>query len=185
MKSSTPASAAIAAAVSGLSPVIITVLIPILRNCAKRSLIPPLTTSLSSIVPSVSMSDATTSGVPPRCEISSTVFVDRLRKYSARRFDKPADRVGRAFANAHFRFRAVGVKIDTAHARLRCERHKRRLQFVHLSRAQSEFLFRQHDNRASFRRFIGQRAQLRRSREIIWAKRPAQDETRLPCDCRA
>ena len=49
MKSSTPASAAMAAAVSGLSPVIITVLIPILRSCANRSLIPPLTTSLSSI----------------------------------------------------------------------------------------------------------------------------------------
>ena len=40
-KSSTPASAAIAAAVSGLSPVIITVLIPIRRSSAKRSLIPP------------------------------------------------------------------------------------------------------------------------------------------------
>ena len=44
-KSSTPASAAMAAAVSGLSPVIITVLIPIRRSCAKRSLIPPLTIS--------------------------------------------------------------------------------------------------------------------------------------------
>ena len=49
MKSSTPASAAMAAAVSGLSPVIITVLMPILRSCAKRSLMPPLTTSLRSI----------------------------------------------------------------------------------------------------------------------------------------
>ena len=47
MKSSTPASAAMAAAVSGLSPVIITVRMPILRSCAKRSLMPPLTTSLS------------------------------------------------------------------------------------------------------------------------------------------
>ena len=40
-KSSTPASDAIAAAVSGLSPVIITVLIPIARRCAKRSRMPP------------------------------------------------------------------------------------------------------------------------------------------------
>jgi hypothetical protein len=46
MKSSTPASAAMAAAVSGLSPVIITVRMPILRSWAKRSLMPPLTTSL-------------------------------------------------------------------------------------------------------------------------------------------
>ena len=83
MKSSTPASAAMAAAVSGLSPVIITVRIPILRNCAKRSLIPPLTTSLSSIVPSVIMSEATTSGVPPRCGDFVDRLRDRLRKNSA------------------------------------------------------------------------------------------------------
>ena len=44
-KSSTPDSAAIAAAVSGLSPVIITVLMPIARRWAKRSLMPPLTMS--------------------------------------------------------------------------------------------------------------------------------------------
>ena len=36
-KSSTPASAAMACAVSGLSPVIITVRMPIARSCAKRS----------------------------------------------------------------------------------------------------------------------------------------------------
>ena len=46
-KSSTPASAAMAAAVSGLSPVIITVLDPHrARSSAKRSLMPPLTMSL-------------------------------------------------------------------------------------------------------------------------------------------
>ncbi len=44
-KSSTPASFAIDAAVSGLSPVIITVLMPIARSCAKRSRMPPLTMS--------------------------------------------------------------------------------------------------------------------------------------------
>ena len=45
-KSSTPASAAIAAAVSALSPVIITVRMPIRRSSAKRSRMPPLTMSL-------------------------------------------------------------------------------------------------------------------------------------------
>jgi hypothetical protein len=40
-KSSTPASEAIDAAVSGLSPVIITVLIPIARSAANRSGFPP------------------------------------------------------------------------------------------------------------------------------------------------
>ena len=45
-KSSTPASRAIAAAVRGLSPVIITVRMPMARKRSKRSLMPPLTTSL-------------------------------------------------------------------------------------------------------------------------------------------
>ena len=40
-------SAAIAAAVNGLSPVIMIVLMPMRRNSAKRSLMPPLTMSLS------------------------------------------------------------------------------------------------------------------------------------------
>ena len=44
-KSSTPASAAIAAAVIGLSPVIITVRMPMRRSSAKRSRMPPLTMS--------------------------------------------------------------------------------------------------------------------------------------------
>ena len=44
-KSSTPASRAMAAAVRGLSPVIITVRMPIARKRSKRSLIPPFTTS--------------------------------------------------------------------------------------------------------------------------------------------
>ena len=45
MKSSTPASDAMAAAVSGLSPVTITERIPIARNCAIRSFMPTLTMS--------------------------------------------------------------------------------------------------------------------------------------------
>ena len=57
--SSTPASAAIAAAVSRLSPVTMTVLMPIWRSSAKRSRIPPLTMSRSSITPSTRRPSAT------------------------------------------------------------------------------------------------------------------------------
>ena len=64
-KSSTPASAAIAAAVSGLSPVIITVRMPICRSSAKRSRMPPLTMSFRWMTPSSRPSFATASGVPP------------------------------------------------------------------------------------------------------------------------
>ena len=71
-KSSTPASALIAAAVSGLSPVIMMVLMPIRRSWAKRSRIPPLTMSLSWITPSTRAPSATTSGVAPALAMLST-----------------------------------------------------------------------------------------------------------------
>ena len=51
---------------------IITVLMPMRRSSAKRSLMPPLTMSLSSITPSTRPLSATTSGVLPRRATSST-----------------------------------------------------------------------------------------------------------------
>ncbi len=71
-KSSTPASAAIVAAVRLLSPVIMTVLIPIFRSWANRSFIPPFTISFKWMTPSAFPFFATTSGVPPAREIVST-----------------------------------------------------------------------------------------------------------------
>ena len=64
-KSSTPASRAMAAAVRGLSPVIITVRMPMARKRSKRSVMPPLTTSFSSTMPSTRPPSETASGVPP------------------------------------------------------------------------------------------------------------------------
>ena len=72
MKSSTPASAAMEAAVRRLSPVIITVLMPIWRSSAKRSRMPALTMSFSSTTPSTRSLSDTTSGVPPLRATSST-----------------------------------------------------------------------------------------------------------------
>ena len=73
MKSSTPASSAMAAAVSGLSPVIITVRMPMARSSAKRSRMPCFTVSLSWITPSTCASSATASGVPPVLEMPATI----------------------------------------------------------------------------------------------------------------
>src|SRR6266542_1557849 len=73
-KSSTPASALMAAAVSGLSPVIMMVLMPIRRSSANRSRIPPLTMSLSWMTPRTLGPSATTSGVAPAFAIVSTVL---------------------------------------------------------------------------------------------------------------
>ena len=70
MKSSTPASSAMAAAVRGLSPVIITVLMPMARNRAKRSRMPSLTMSLRWMTPRARAPSHTASGVPPESPIS-------------------------------------------------------------------------------------------------------------------
>ena len=75
-KSSTPASAAMAAAVRGLSPVIITVRIPMERSSAKRCPRPSLTMSFRRMVPSTRGPSATSRGVPPAAAMPSTVSAD-------------------------------------------------------------------------------------------------------------
>ena len=59
----------------GLSPVIMTVLIPILRRSANFSLTPCLTMSFRWMTPRILWSFATTSGVPPWLEMSLTTTV--------------------------------------------------------------------------------------------------------------
>ncbi len=77
-KSSTPASSAIAAAVSGLSPVIITVRMPIARSWSKRSRMPGFTVSLRWMTPSTGASPASTLRRRPRaaCRRASETCVD-------------------------------------------------------------------------------------------------------------
>ena len=62
-----------AAAVSGLSPVIITVRMPMRRSSAKRSRTPALTTSFSATAPSSRPPWTTASGVCPARAISSVI----------------------------------------------------------------------------------------------------------------
>ena len=77
-KSSTPASAAMAAAVSGLSPVTITVRMPMDRKVAKRSRMPGLTISFKWMTPNSRSLRATSKGVPPLRAIFSTAWVMSL-----------------------------------------------------------------------------------------------------------
>ncbi len=65
------------------------------------------------------------------------------------------DRVQRTLADA------AANHIDAAHAGLRCERHELRGSRLQFTLTQPEFLLRQHHDAAAFRRFIGQRSQLR------------------------
>ena len=63
--------------------------------------------------------------------------------------------IDRAFADG------LTVEIDAADARLRGEGNERRMQRRHIAPAYAVFLLRQHDDGAAFRRFIGQRGELR------------------------
>ena len=113
MKSSTPASLAMVAAVRGLSPVIITVRMPILRNSANRSTRPSLTVSLSSMTPRIRPSLSRTSGVAPRSAIRSASAVTA----SAR----PPTFASIA-STAALQDRRPGGRLDAARARLGAER---------------------------------------------------------------
>ena len=121
-KSSTPASVAIARAVSGLSPVIITVRMPIARSSSKRVRMPSLTTSLRWITPSarhtpvrvVELGDAERGAAVAGDAVGDRV--ERLRNRSARLEDPALDGVGGALADA------PPVVVDTAHPRLGGER---------------------------------------------------------------
>ena len=101
------------AAVSGLSPVIITVRMPMRRSSAKRSLMPPFTMSLSWTTPSTRPPSATTSGVAPCLATSSTALRTSAGKAAALLLDEALDGVGRALADL------AAVEVDAAHARLR------------------------------------------------------------------
>ena len=120
-KSSTPASSAIAAAVSGLSPVTITVWMPIARSWSKRWRMPSLTTSRSSMTPSTCESRATASGVPPSRPMRSSSACELGRRLAALVGDPAQDRVAGALAQPR------AVDVDAAHPRLRGERHELRL----------------------------------------------------------
>ena len=178
-KSSTPASSAITAAVTRLSPVIITVRMPIRRSSSKRSRMPPLTMSFRWMTPRTKLSWATTSGVPPARAILSTSSSSRARHLAALLLDPALDRVGGALAVL------VAVEVDAAHARGRRERDEGR---VELARARGREA-RTAPSRA--RRSSGPRASRRRARRA-GPPRPARrrarrrpGRTRRPGGCRA
>ena len=82
MKSSTPASRAMVAAVSGLSPVTMTVRMPIRRNSAKRSTRPSLTVSFSSMSPRIRPSSRIAErrgALRRRCGRSPSIEIGRQR----------------------------------------------------------------------------------------------------------
>ena len=151
-KSSTPASAAIAAAVSGLSPVIITVRMPMSRSSSKRSRMPLLHDVLE-LDHAEHAGDAVRrlGDGERRAAFGRDAVGDRLHRLghgAAELLDPAAHGVGRALA--HHR----AVDVDAAHAGLRGERHEHGVrQLVALERrTASRRAPRSSDPRASRRR---------------------------------
>ena len=181
-KSSTPASLAIAAAVSGLSPVIITVRMPIARKRGEA-------------LPHAALDDvlevdrrrapgarsATTSGVPPA---AGDALDDRLQLGGDGAPPLPVhvgdDGVGRALADL------APVEVDARHARLRGERARTTASCrAELAPAQAVALLGEHDDRAALGRLVGQRGQLRGLGQLALARRRPPAGTRSPGGCRA
>ena len=104
-----------AAAVSGLSPVIITVRMPIARSWSKRSVMPGLTVSLSRITPSTrggppSRRSVTTSGVAPSLRDLLDERAELERHGAAFGLDHPPHALGGALAHRPRRMPSVDGK---------------------------------------------------------------------------
>ena len=183
-KSSTPDSSAMALAVSGLSPVIMTVRMPIVRISANRSAMPSLTMSLRWMTPSARAAavdrSATTSGVPPTAEMPSTIPPSSSRRGAAVVADPLGHRRGGALAHLP----AVG-QVDAAHPGLRGELDElRALQLALGALAQAVLVLGQHDDGAALRGVVGHAGQLRRARRVPPRTRRSPAGTRWPAGCR-
>ena len=184
-KSSTPASSAIALAVSGLSPVIMTVLMPMRRSSSNRSRMPSLTTSLRWMTPRTRAPVAR-----PRRRPAAACRPPRRSGRRARRrpsetvppcsrtqaMTEPAAplRILRA-VDVHARHTGLGGEGDPLGAG----------QFALVALAQPVLLLRQDDDGAALGRLVGQRRQLGGVGEF-GLRRPARPaRTRTPGGCRA
>ena len=171
-KSLTPASAAMAAAVRRLSPVIITVRMPIWRSSVKRCVIPTLTTSLRWITPRACASRATTSGVPPGARHHVDRVLQARRERASPAADPGLDGVGGALADA----RAIGL--NAAHARLCAEGDELEAARDLLPLAEAEALLGEHDDGAALGGLVGQGGELGRVGQVALGDPVRRDELR-------
>ena len=134
------------------------VLIPIRRSSAKRSLIPPLTMSLSWTTPSTLRAlgddERRAALLGDRVDARAHLGGERRRPWRA---TYASIGVGRALADLAPCPRAV----DAAHPRLRGERDERRLERVHVALADAVPLLREDDDAPPLGRLVGERRELR------------------------
>ena len=137
---------------TGLSPVIITVRMPIWRSSSKRSLMPPLTMSFRWTTPSTQLSWATTSGVPPDCGDALHELVElggRAPPFSA---------TNRLTASAA-PLRRLRPSRSTPLMRVEAE-NGMNCVLAELLLAEPEPLLGEDDDRASLGRLVGERGEL-------------------------
>ena len=89
------------------------------------------------------------------------------------------DGVGGPFANL------PALEVDAADPGLGREGNERGMEFVDVAAAQAVLRFRQHDDAATFRRFVGQRSKLCGIGQIRQRTRHRPAETPPPADCPA
>ncbi len=178
-KSSTPASSAMALAVSGLSPVIITVRMPMARSWSKRSRMPLLTTSLSWMTPSTRVPSTTASGVPPATAMPSAMTVSSAGAGEPSSIDVAADGVDRALADGA----AVG-QVDAAHAGLGGEGDQLGRR-VESPTGEAVLLLGENDDRAAFRGLVGEAREQGRVGQLLLGDAGHREERGRPGGCRA
>ena len=177
-KSSTPASSAMALAVNGLSPVIITVRMPMRRISSKRSRMPCLTTSLRWMTPSTCGRAVDGPDRRPgecrrrrRCRRRCRrvrLARGRLRRAPIRRPSSP-------------RPCAAGgrLEVDTGHPCRRAEFDPVRLgEFARCAGPQAVLLLGEHDDGAALGRLVGEAGQLRGVGERFGRHAGQRDERR-------
>ena len=178
MKSSTPASEAMAAAVIGLSPVTITVLMPIARSAAKRVLDVGLHDVLE-------MDDAEQSAVLGDRQ-RRAARVRAMRSTACRNspgaLDRQADlRMASTASTAPLRM--LRPSRSTPEIRVCAENGTNRVVGDYVGLRKSVVALGQRDDRAAFRRLVGERRQQRRFREVALRHAGDRDEfgrQRLP-----
>ena len=172
-KSSTPASAAIAAAVSLLSPVIITV-----RDAHAAQFREALADAALDDVLELDHAERARAIGHHQRRARPGARRSRPRAAASGGSAPPCavqpwlDRIGRALADL------AAVEVDAAHARLRAEGDELRAERLHVAPANAVLLLGQHHDRAAFGRLVGQRGQLRRIGQLRGADARRRDEAR-------
>ncbi len=180
-KSSTPASSAIARAVSGLSPVIITVRMPIRRISSNRSRMPSLTTSLRWMTPRARARPVLRAR-RPRAAYRPRWRWSRPASPTAATSSPPCSRT----QATHRRRRALADlargEVDARHPGLGGELHEVRLrQLAGAPLTEAVGGLGEYDDRAALRRLVGEAGELCRIGELRLADAVDRQElARLP-----